>query len=230
MTATRPPPPLDLLHCDDALVWIAKPSGMAVHRGDARDRITAIDVVRDLVGGPVHTVHRLDRATSGVMVFARSPEAARILGAAFAEGQIHKRYLALVRGIPRAPEGVVDHPIERREDGPKVPARTAWRVLAAVTSPGRYALVEARPETGRRHQIRRHMKHIDHPLIGDVKYGKGDHNRLFRDRFGLHRLALHAADLGLVHPLTGESVHRSAPVPDDLADPLERLGIPSASW
>jgi tRNA pseudouridine65 synthase len=230
MTDTRPPPPLDILHRDTSLLWIAKPSGMAVHRGDARDRITAIDVVRDLIGAQVYTVHRLDRATSGVMVFALSAEVARYMGAAFTEGRVRKRYLALVRGIPKACEGLVDHAIERREDGPKVPARTAWRVLATVTSPGPYALVEARPETGRRHQIRRHLKHINHPLIGDVKYGKGDHNRLFRERFGLHRLALHAADLGLVHPETGEEVRCSAPVPDDLAEPLRRMGISEAAW
>lgn len=230
MTDSRPPPPLEILHRDSSLLWVFKPSGMAVHRGDARDRITAIDLVRELVGGPVHTVHRLDRATSGVMVFALSADAARFLGAAFTEARVHKRYLALVRGIPKAPEGLVDHAIERREDGPKVPARTAWRVLATVTDPSPYALVEARPETGRRHQIRRHMKHISHPLIGDVKYGKGDHNRLFRERYGLHRLALHAATLEVPHPETGEPARLSAPVPDDLAEPLRRLGIPDAAW
>ncbi|MEZ4264797.1 MAG: pseudouridine synthase [Myxococcota bacterium] len=230
MHDSRPPPPLEILHRDEHLLWVAKPSGMAVHRGDARDRITAIDVVRDLIGAQVYTVHRLDRATSGVMVFGLSAAVARILGDAFAEGRVHKRYLALVRGIPKTPEGVVDHPIERREDGPKVAARTAWRVLATVRIPAPYALVEARPETGRRHQIRRHLKHLGHPLIGDVKYGKGDHNRLFRERYGLHRLALHAADLGLAHPETGELVRFSAAVPPDLADPLERLGIPAAAW
>ncbi len=219
-----------ILHRDSSLLWIAKPSGMAVHRGDARDPITAIDVVRDLIGAQVYTVHRLDRATSGVMVFALSAEAARHVGAAFAEGRVQKRYLALVRGIPKVPEGLVDHAIERREDGPKVPARTAWRVLASVVDPGPYALVEARPQTGRRHQIRRHLKHLSHPLIGDVRYGKGDHNRLFRERFGLHRLALHAADLELAHPETGEQTRFSAPVPDDLAEPLRRLGIPEGAW
>jgi tRNA pseudouridine65 synthase len=140
---------------------------------------------------------------------------------AFAAGSVEKRYLALVRGIP--PEsGVIDHPIPRDEDGPRVPALTEFRRLAVFE---RYALVEARPRTGRRHQIRRHFKHLSHPLIGDVRYGKGEHNRLFRDRFGLHRLALHALELAFEHPETGETVQIVAPVPEDLAGPLRAMGI-----
>jgi tRNA pseudouridine65 synthase len=103
-----------------------------------------------------------------------------------------------------------------------VPAVTEFRRLAVFE---RYALVEARPLTGRRHQIRRHFKHISHPLIGDVRYGKGEHNRLFRERFGLHRLALHALELAFVHPETEEELRIVAPVPEDLAGPLRAMGI-----
>jgi tRNA pseudouridine65 synthase len=117
---------------------------------------------------------------------------------------------------------VIDHPVPRDEDGPKVPAVTEFRRLAIFE---RYALVEARPRTGRRHQIRRHFKHLSHPLIGDVCYGKGEHNRLFRERFGLHRLALHALELAFEHPETGEAIRIVAPVPEDLAGPLRVMGM-----
>jgi tRNA pseudouridine65 synthase len=216
-------PPFDLptLHQDDFLLAVGKPAGLAVHRGAAQDRIFALQIVRDRAGRHVHAVHRLDRATSGVLLFAFNPEIVRRMQERFDAGAVAKRYLALVRGIP--PEsGVIDHPIPRDVDGPRVPAVTEFRRLAIFE---RYALVEARPRTGRRHQIRRHLKHISHPLIGDVRYGKGEHNRLFRERFGLHRLALHARELAFEHPETGEALRIVAPVPEDLAGPLRVMGI-----
>src|SRR5262249_36286147 len=158
------------------------------------------------------------------------------LARAFEEGRVDKTYLALVRGVPPE-EGVVDHPIPRREDGPRVPALTAFRRLHAVDpatceSPAARALrasalVLARPRTGRVHQVRRHMKHIDHPIIGDANYGKGVINRAFRDAVGLGRLALHAASIRLDHPITGEPLVLSASVPESLAEPLRLLGAPS---
>jgi tRNA pseudouridine65 synthase len=213
--------PLPLLHRDDRLIAMAKPSGLAVHRGASRDRVVALTLARDQVGRHVYPVHRLDRATSGVLLFALDPEAARALQEQLEAGTVHKRYLALVRGI--APEeGVIDHPIPRDEDGPRVPAVTAFRRLDTFE---RYSLVEAVPRTGRRHQIRRHLKHISHPLIGDVLYGKGEHNRLFRDRFGLHRLALHALEITFAHPDDGRPLCIAAPVPEDLAGPLRAMGL-----
>lgn len=179
--------------------------------------------VRDRLGRWVFPVHRLDRGTSGVLLFALSPEVARRLQEAFAAGQVEKRYLALVRGV--APEsGEIDHPL-RREDSPaaaKVPAVTEFRRLGTWE---RYSLVEARPRTGRLHQVRRHFKHLSLPLIGDVRYGKGEHNRHFRERFGLHRLALHALSLTLPHPATGKPLAVAAPVPEDLAGPLRAMGL-----
>lgn len=212
---------LPFLYQDGCLLAVDKPAGLAVHRGMARDRTFALQLVRDQMGRHVHAVHRLDRATSGVLLFALDPETAGRMQERFAAGQVEKRYLALVRGIP--PEsGVIDHPIPRDEGGPRVPAVTEFRRLATFE---RYALVEARPRTGRRHQIRRHLKHLSHPLIGDVRYGKGEHNRLFRERFGLHRLALHALELAFEHPGTGEPVRIVAPVPEDLAGPLRAMGL-----
>jgi tRNA pseudouridine65 synthase len=216
-----PPPDLPVLYQDGVLLAVAKPAGLAVHRGAARDRTVALQLVRDRVGRHVHAVHRLDRATSGVLLFALDPATARRLQEQLEAGKVAKRYLALVRGVP--PEtGVIDHPIPRDVDGPRVPALTEFRRLATFE---RYALVEARPRTGRRHQIRRHFKHLSHPLIGDVRYGKGEHNRLFRDRFGLHRLALHALELAFDHPETGEALRLVAPVPEDLAGPLRAMGM-----
>lgn len=214
-------PEIPLLFCDDLLVVVAKPSGLAVHRGMSRERTVALQLVRNLLGRHVYPVHRLDRATSGALLLALDPATARRLQEQWEAGTVEKRYLALVRGIP--PEaGVIDSPVPRSPHGPRVPAVTEYRRLAVFE---RYALMEARPRTGRLHQIRRHFKHISHPLIGDVRYGKGEHNRLFRERFGLHRLALHASSLEFDHPATGERLRIVAPVPDDLAGPLAALGI-----
>jgi tRNA pseudouridine65 synthase len=194
---------------------------MAVHRGWSRERIVALTVVRDRLGRRVFPVHRLDRATSGVLLLALDSGTARGLQEQLAGGLMRKLYLALVRGITPE-EGVIDHPVPRSPEGPRVPAVTAYRRLATFE---RYSLLEVAPQTGRLHQIRRHLKHISHPLIGDVRYGKGEHNRLFRERFGLHRLALHALELGFAHPVDGRPLRLVAPVPEDLAGPLRALGM-----
>ncbi|MEM6794758.1 MAG: pseudouridine synthase [Acidobacteriota bacterium] len=215
---------LPVLHLDEHLVAVAKPSGLAVHRGWARDEVVAMTLVRDRLGRRVLPLHRLDRATSGVLLFAFEGETVARWQAQLAAGEVDKRYWALVRGVP--PEsGVIDHPVprkSRKSGGERAPAVTDFRRLAVA---GRYALVEARPRTGRLHQIRRHMKHRSWPLIGDVNYGKGEHNRLFRERYGLHRLALHALEVRLEHPRTGERLRLRAPLPDDLAEPLRALRL-----
>lgn len=219
-------PPLPVLYRDAWLIAVDKPSGLAVHRGWAEDRVVALTRVRDLAGRHVHPVHRLDRATSGVLLFAFTGETTRRFQAELEAGRVEKRYLALVRGIPPE-EGVIDHPLPRTPGGPRVPAVTEFRRLG-VFERGvfeRYAWMEVVPRTGRLHQIRRHFKHISHPLIGDVRYGKGEHNRLFRERFGLHRLALHALELAFAHPEDGHAVRIVAPVPEDLAGPLAAMGL-----
>jgi tRNA pseudouridine65 synthase len=217
----RPGVPLSILHQDEDLLVVDKPSGLAVHRGWAHDGEVVMSLARTLAGRRVFPVHRLDRGTSGVLVLALDAAAARRLSAAFAAGGMRKRYLALVRGItPDA--GVIDHPIPRAPDGPRVPAVTSYRRLATFE---RYSWLEVIPETGRLHQIRRHLKHISHPLIGDVRYGKGEHNRLFRGRFGLWRLVLHAAELSLQQPTTGRLMTLRSPLPADLAAPLGAMGL-----
>lgn len=211
---------LTVLHQDDFLVAVDKPSGMAVHRGWSQERHVVLTVLRDQIGRHLYPVHRLDRGTSGALVLALDPATARALQERFAAGEVRKRYLALVRGIPPE-EGVIDSPVPRAPDGPRVPAVTEFRRLGTFE---RYALLEVVPRTGRLHQIRRHLKHISHPIIGDVRYGKGEHNRLFRERFGLHRLALHALELGLPH--AGRDLRIVAPVPPDLAGPLRAMDLP----
>jgi tRNA pseudouridine65 synthase len=217
--------PPAILYRDHHLLAINKPSGLAVHRGWARDRETALTLARALAGAHVLPVHRLDRGTSGVLLFALASEPVAALQEAFSRGAVRKRYLALVRGItPDA--GRIDHPVPRRPGAERVPAITCYRRLAVFE---RYSLVEAMPLTGRLHQIRRHLKHISHPLIGDVQYGKGEHNRLFRERFGLHRLALHAQELAFDHPDDGRPVAIHAPLPADLASPFAAMGLLTAA-
>jgi tRNA pseudouridine65 synthase len=216
-------PSIDLLFVDGAVVVANKPSGLLVHRGWADDDDVALFRVRDMLGEHVHAVHRLDRGTSGALLFARTREAAATLGRALDAGRVEKSYLALVRGTPPE-EGVIDHPVPRSEGGERVAAVTRFRRLARSLV-DRCSLVLAQPETGRLHQIRRHFHHISHPIVGDVNHGSGEINRHYRARYGLHRLALHARSIAFDHPTTGERIVASAPVPDDLSRALEALGL-----
>jgi tRNA pseudouridine65 synthase len=218
--------PLRLLFRDDHLVVADKPAGLAVHRGWAPERDVAMMRVRDALGQPVFPVHRLDRGTSGTLVFALSSEVASRLAAMFQAGQVAKTYVALVRSLPPT-SGVIDHPLPPGEDrkATRVPARTAFVRLEVF---GRYSLVELSPETGRLHQIRRHLKHIACPIIGDVRYGKGEHNRLFREQFGLHRMFLHASRIRFHHPVTQALVDVFAPMPLELTATLANLRV--ADW
>jgi tRNA pseudouridine65 synthase len=165
----------------------------------------------------VSPVHRLDRGTSGLLVFAFEAPVAAALAAQFAQRGVSKRYLAVARGTPPA-EMLIDHPLAPPADpyalrggGAPQPARTRLRRLATAEIPvrvdrypsSRYSLVELTPETGRRHQLRRHLKHVAHPIVGDATYGVGRHNRLFAERYGLSRLLLAAVGLEFVHPVTG---------------------------
>ena len=212
------------MYRDDDLLVFNKPSGLLVHRGAANDRDTALTRARDLVGHYVYPLHRLDRGASGALAFACSPTAASLFGKLWQERAVDKRYFALVRGVP--PEtGVIDYPLPKDEGKERVPAVTRFRRLAA-SSVDRCSLLEARPETGRLHQIRLHLRHLSHPLIGDVKHGRGDINRRYRELYALHRLALHCHALGFTHPLTGQELLVRAPVPEDLRGALVALQLP----
>ena len=208
--------PLAIAWRDARFVVVDKPAGVAVHRGWAAggdDDVPLLQRVRDQVGAYVWLINRLDRGASGAVLFALDAEAARAASDAFAAGTVDKRYLAITRGHPPA-HSVIDYAIPTEVGGPRGDAVTELRCVETF---GRYALVEARPRTGRLHQIRRHCKHISCPLIGDVKYGKGEHNRIFRTQHGLHRLALHATHLALPHPFGGEPIVATLPLAVDMA-------------
>lgn len=210
-------PPLHILWRDDHLVAVYKPAGWLVHRTglDAGETRFIMQTLRDQIGQHVYPVHRLDKGTCGVLVMALHPAAARALSLAFEQHSVHKRYLALVRGW--APESAeVDHPLRPDDAPPDAPvqdAHTTLRRLAraevGASADPRFAttrasLVEALPTTGRRHQIRRHLKHIAHPILGDATHGKGPLNRWWAERLGQQRLWLHAWHLSLPHPVRGE--------------------------
>jgi len=205
-------PPLRILHDDGDLLAVDKPCGLLVHPSalDAHEEVTAVGLLREQTGAPLWPLHRLDKATSGVLVFARRVEAARHYGIAFEKGTVRKSYLALVRGWP-PPVSTIDYPLAKDPElpsagQPRVPASTVYSRLACLEWPfsvderhptSRYALVQVEPRTGRRHQIRRHFKHIAHPLVGDTTHGKGSHNRAVAQWLGVQRLWLHARWLEL---------------------------------
>ncbi|MFZ9886479.1 MAG: RluA family pseudouridine synthase [Myxococcota bacterium] len=221
---------VSLLFEDEHLLVVAKPSGLAVHRGLCRDGPFLVDVLRAHSKAPLHPVHRLDRGTSGALIIAKHVTTARALGVLFQQGSIEKSYLALVRGTAPT-SAIVEHAIPDNKNNKQIPAETAVCRLASVRrneSPLRertYSLVEAHPKTGRFHQVRRHLKHLGHPLIGDVNYGRSEHNRWCREHFGLARLALHAHRLRLPHPSTGDPLAVFAPLPVDLHGPLVAMGF-----
>lgn len=222
--------PLKVLHLDEHLVAIDKPAGMMVHRSAiaAPQEHYVLQTLRDQLGQHVYPVHRLDRGTSGVLVMALDRASAHTLTDTFTRHQTAKVYLGFTRGWP-AERGHIDHPLSRiEEDLPRVDRGVSAAPQSAVTDwervgrlevsselgphpTSRYALLQLTPQTGRQHQIRRHLKHISHPLIGDATYGKGPHNRWWAQRLGLARLWLHARWLELPHPATGEPLRLHAP-------------------
>ena len=230
---------LDILYQDDALIAVNKPAGLAVHRSkmvnDAEQYL--VDVLREQVGGNVYLAHRLDRATSGVLLVARSSEVAAALGEQFMGRDVRKQYLVVVRGWPEPAEDVIDYPLPgSRETGPRREARTRYRRLATTEVPielgrypqQRYALLLAEPETGRFRQIRKHLAHIHHPVIGDCQHGRGDHNRLYKQHFGCHRMLLHAWQLDFTHPASGKAMTLQARLDGEYTALLERFGWATA--
>ena len=236
-------PELPVLYRDDHLIAIHKPSGLLVHRTplDFYETRFALQILRKQIGRRVYPVHRLDKGTSGVLLFALDKETGRALSCCFEQQEVQKTYLAVVRGWPED-GGVIDHALSRRVDDAEFhdvraqdlpqPAVTRFRTLATVELPhrvdrypsSRYALVELEPLTGRRHQIRRHLKHISHPIIGDATFGKGRHNRLFQELFGSQRLLLACTSMSLRHPVTGVELKLEAPPSEDFAGLLRQLG------
>jgi len=224
--------PFPVLYRDEWLCAIDKPCDMMVHKSRlGTDRQFVVQLLRDQIGQKVWPVHRLDRATSGVLLFALDREAASRVGRQFMAQDVHKGYLAVTRGwVDEA--GEIDHELKKHKGASAgQAARTRYRRLATCELPialgdhdsVRYSLVEVFPETGRRHQIRRHFKHISHHLIGDTTYGDGRHNRIFRQHFGCHRLLLHAVSLALTHPADGTPLRIAAAIGGEFHAVAERL-------
>jgi tRNA pseudouridine65 synthase len=214
---------LEILYRDEFLVAINKPSGLLVHRSpiDRYETEFAVQILRDQIGQFVYPVHRLDKPTSGVLLFALDKESASLLGEQFMSRESKKSYIAVVRGYIEE-RGIIEHaltvkldkiadkdssvPIEAQE------ATTEYERVATVEldfavgkyDKTRYSLVKLYPMTGRKHQLRRHMKHISHHILGDTKYGRGEHNIFIREQFDCHRMLLHASELQIRHPYTNE--------------------------
>ena len=212
---------LEILYQDEHLVVINKPSGLLVHKSpiDKKEKAFALQILRDQIGQYVYPVHRLDKPTSGVLIFALSSEVAKLLSEAFRANEIKKEYMAVVRGYTEY-EGLIDYDLkvildkkadkDRNHDKEPQSAQTHYERLKIMELPypvsrypvAQYSLLKLVPKTGRKHQLRRHMKHILHPIVGDTKYGRGEHNRLFREKFDCHRLLLHASRIYFTHPIT----------------------------
>ena len=227
---------LPIIYQDQHLVVIDKPSGLLVHRSRlASDaKVFAMQLLRDQLGQHVYPLHRLDRPTSGLLVFALDSDTARLVNEQWAERSVEKTYHAVVRGYVDD-GGIIDYPLKEeldkiadkdaRGDKEAQQAVTEYRCLKRIELPfkvrkkhdtSRYSLVELKPKTGRKHQLRRHMSHIRHPIIGDSRHGEGRHNRFFRDQFGCDRLLLAATQIRFQHPHSKEILDLSIDIPDEL--------------
>ncbi len=234
---------LKILYQDDHMVAIDKPAGLLVHRSmiDRRETRFAMQMLRDQIGQHVYPIHRLDRPTSGVLLFALSSDIARILSQSLQAKAMEKSYYALVRGHTIDSE-VIDYPLKEildkttdgkaQQDKAAQEAVTHYHTVARFELPYavgryqsvRYALVKLQPATGRKHQLRRHMAHIRHPILGDTTHGDGKQNAFFFDHFGLRQLMLRATTLTLPQPLTGDRITIDAGFDSAWLAVFEQLG------
>jgi tRNA pseudouridine65 synthase len=235
---------LSIIYQDEHLVAINKPSGLLVHRSmlDKHETQFAVQLLRDQIGQHVFPVHRLDRPTSGVMVFALSADIAGKLGEQFATQLIEKTYLAIVRGYI-ADEGKIDYALKEKLDkiadkmvkeGKSAQhAVTLFKRLDKFELPfavskyasARYSLVQLAPKTGRKHQLRRHLAHINHPIVGDVAHGDGKHNLFVRQQFHFHQLALTCKSMLITHPVSNVPLYLRCELDTDMFDLLEKWQI-----
>lgn len=234
---------LEIIYEDEYLIAVNKPAGLLVHPSWLTPKGTenVASMLKNYLKGTVHTVHRLDRATSGVLLCAKDRETAKIISEDFANHNLTKTYVCVVRGF--APEeGIIDHPLKYQpdkkaeplmdENKPAQEAVTHFKRLATVEldiavgkwPKSRYSLMQVTPQTGRKHQIRRHFKHILCPLIGDTNYGEGRHNRLFRENFNSHRLLLMATTLEIQHPVTAQTLLLRGEMSSQVVELFQQLG------
>jgi len=241
---------LSILFEDDYLLAVDKPSGLLVHPSwiSKPDEPTLMGLLKEhYQSDKLHTIHRLDRATSGVILVGKELECSKRMQTQFQARGVKKEYECFVRGWFDEPNGSIDHALVPKYDKFADPlasqdkeakdAVTDFEVIAQTELPipvgryatSRYSRVVCYPHTGRKHQIRRHMKHLLHPIIGDTKYGEGRHNRMFREHFNIHRLLLMARAIQFTHPMTDTSVTIQADIPSDIKQLYEELGV-NNSW
>lgn len=230
---------------DEWLVGVHKPTAMFVHRTDGWDReqTPLLQHVRNMLGRRVHTIHRLDRATSGIVIMAKDSHVAMLLHQMFRDRQVSKTYKALVRGFAPA-DGTIEIALtgrnktivprdsnEEPQPAPEKPCRTHFECEQAFELPfkstryetTRCSLVRVRPVTGRWHQIRRHMNRVQHPVIGDTTHGDNTQNRFFRLQFQLKRLMLAATQLQFKHPITATEIQIESPPDNDFQQIIQQI-------
>ena len=226
---------LEILFEDEYLIAINKPSGLLVHRTSiaAEETVFALQMLRDQIGQHVSPVHRLDRPTSGVLLFSKEEEILPLLKEQFADRSVQKTYLAIVRGIPAIKSDLIDHPLTSERSNKLQEAQTHYKVLAEAEIPfdttgryptSRYSLLELKPETGRTHQIRRHLAHLRHYILGDKKHGDNKQNQFFERQFGMENLLLHARTLEFKHPISQETIIIEAALPVHFQKAMSNLG------
>jgi len=228
---------IEILYEDEDLIAVNKPPGLLMHRSRlSEDTVFLLQKLRMQLGYRIYTTHRLDRATSGVVVFGKNEYSATAFNQLFAEHKVEKKYLAILRGwIPD--QGEIDHALADPESKQTLhkSAVTKYTCLfrAEIAEPiglryptARFSLALAEPLTGRRHQIRKHFAHLRHPVIGDKKHGDVKHNSYFREHFGLTRMFLHAAELKFMHPSTGLPIHIQAPLDKAFLKGLQITQLP----
>ena len=224
---------LEIIYKDEDIVAINKPNGLLVHRSPiaSQETVFAVQTLRDQLGQDVFLIHRLDRKTSGVLLFALSKEIARVLTEQFVERSVSKQYVAIVRGY--FPEAVtVDYDLTN-DRGKVQSAVTQFKTLKATEleiplgkhKTSRYSLIQAKPLTGRQHQIRKHCSHLRHPIIGDRPYGCSKQNRLFKARWNMTTSLLHAAELRLRHPVDGRELVLEAGLNAEFVRMMGVLGL-----
>ncbi len=207
---------------------------------DRHETRFALQIVRDQIGQYVYPVHRLDKPTSGILILALSSQCARLLGDQFSQNRVKKEYTAVVRGYTKD-SGIIDYPLKEeldkiadkkaREDKEAQDAVTEYMTLNKIEIPyevegyptSRYSFIKAYPKTGRKHQIRRHMKHISHPIIGDANHGRGRHNRFFKSEFNVNRLLLACTEVSFTHPFTHTELSITCPIDGEFLSLLEKF-------
>jgi tRNA pseudouridine65 synthase len=228
---------LPVLFEDEHYIAINKPAGVLVHRTSiAKDEheLIAVQILRNQIGQKVYPLHRIDRPTSGVLLFGKSSQAAALLQPLFTTDQVKKIYLSVVRGFMPEQHGIINHSLKKKLFGPLQAAKTEYWSISQTEIPfasspryksSRYSVIQAYPHSGRMHQIRRHLAHERHYIIGDTAHGDNKQNNFFRKQFGLQNMLLHAWKLEFYHPIHNEEIKIRASLPDYFREILNDIKL-----